>query len=173
MQTSATDSVIRAAGGFAITSSIISAVGVIFLIAMFILFATPHRTQALTFGLLNDICVAVQYLLTIPVAIALYRVLRPYDPTLVLSGTIVGIAAMLLIIALQLALIFEVLTFQQQALWVSSAILIGVGAWLLITGLVAKSTGRLPGSLLMSAIAVPYLGYPAWAFWLGQHLLKW
>jgi hypothetical protein len=70
-------------------------------------------------------------------------------------------------------LIFRVLTFEQQVIWVSLAMILGVGSWLLITGLVAPSTNRLPNSLLMSVLAVPYVGYPAWAFWLGQRLLRW
>jgi hypothetical protein len=167
------DPVIRAAGGFAIVSGIISAIGVAFLIAMFVLFATPHKEQGLTFGLLNDICVAIQYLLAIPIALALYRILLPHNPALIRIATIVGIAAMLTVIALQLALVFEVLTFQQQAVWASLAMIVGVGSWLVITGLVARSTGRLPHSVVMSAVAVPYFGYPIWAFWLGRRLLGW
>jgi hypothetical protein len=171
MQVVPTDPLTRAAGGAAIVSSIISAIGVVFLLTMFALFATPYRTQALTFGLLNDICVAIQYLLTIPIAVALHRILRPQNPTLILAATILGLASMLLVIALQLALIFQVLTFQQQGVWVSLAMIAGVGAWLLTTGLAGRSVEGLPNSVLMSAIAVPYLGYPAWAFWLGRHLL--
>ncbi len=71
------DSLIRAAGGFAIVSGIISAFGVVFLMTMFVLFATPLKTLGLTFGMLNDICVALQYLLTIPIALALHRILLP------------------------------------------------------------------------------------------------
>jgi hypothetical protein len=137
------------------------------------LFATPLKTLGLTFGLLNDICVAIQYLLTIPVALALYRILLPYNPALIRLATIVGIAMMLVVIGLQLALIFGVVTFEQQVVWVSLAMIVGVGSWLVITGLVARSTGRLPNSVLMSSVAVPYLGYPVWAFWLGRRLLGW
>jgi len=165
------DPLIRAAGGFAIISGIISAVGVVLLITMFILFATPYKEQGETVGMLNDICVAAQYLLTIPIALALHRILAPHNPALIRIATLVGITAMLVTILLQLALVFGVLSFQQQAVWVSLAMLIGVGTWLVITGLVARSAGILPHSLLMSAVAVPYLGYPAWAFWLGWQLL--
>ena len=172
-QTLPSDPVIRAAGGFAIVSGIISAIGVVFLITMFVLFATPLKTLGLTFGLLNDICVAIQYLLTIPVALALYRILLPYNPALIRLATVVGIAMMLVVIGLQLALIFGVVTFERQVVWVSLAMIVGVGSWLVITGLVARSTGRLPHSLLMSSVAVPYLGYPVWAFWLGRRLLSW
>ena len=172
-QTLTSDPVIRAAGGFAIVSGIISAIGVVCLITMFVLFATPLKELGLTFGLLNDICVAVQYLLTIPIALALYWILLPHNPALVRLATIVGIAMMLVVIGLQLALIFGVTTFEQQVVWVSLAMIVGVGSWLVITGLVARSTGRLPNSVVMSAVAVPYFGYPVWAFWLGRHLLGW
>jgi len=172
-QTTPPDPLIRAAGGFAIVSGIISAIGVVLLIAMFVLFAAQSPSLGMTVGMLNDICVAIQYLLTIPIALALYRILLPYNPTLIKIATIVGIAAMVVIIILQLLLIFKVLTFEQQGVWVTLAIIVGVGSWLVITGLVARSTGKLPDSVLMSAIAVPYLGYPVWAFWLGQRLLGW
>jgi hypothetical protein len=172
-QTVSSDSLIRAAGGFAIVSGIVSAIGVVFLIAMFVLFTTPHKALGRTFGLLNDICVALQYLLTIPMALALYRILLPHHPALIRLATLAGIAAMLVVIGLQLALVFGVLTFERQVAWVSLAMIGGVGSWLVITGLVAQSTGRLPNSVLMSAVAVPYVGYPVWAFWLGRHLLGW
>lgn len=173
IQTSTTDRLVRTAGGLAIASGMISAVGVVFLIAMFALFATPFTSLGLTFGMLNDICVALQYLLTIPIALALDRILFPHNPTLIRLATIIGITAMLIVTALQLALILGALTFEQQVPWVSLAMLGGVGAWLMITGWVARSTGRLPNSMLMSVLAVPYLGYPVWAFWLGRRLLRW
>ena len=104
-QTVPSDSVIRAAGGFAIASGIISAIGVVLLFTMFALFATGNEALGQTFGLLNDICVAIQYLLTIPIALALHRILLPYNPALIRLATLVGIAAMVVVIALQLALI--------------------------------------------------------------------
>ncbi len=167
------DALIRAAGGFAIVSGIISAVGVVSLITMFILFATSLRELGLTFGLINDISVALHCLLAIPIALALHRILLPHNAPLMRVATPVGIVAMVIAMILQLLLVFEVLTFQQQGVWVSLAMLLGVGSWLMITGLVARSTGRLPNSVVMSAIAVPYIGYPVWAFWLGRQLLNW
>ncbi|HLC02731.1 MAG TPA: hypothetical protein VJK02_06820 [Anaerolineales bacterium] len=168
------DPMIRAAGGFAIASGIVSTAGVAFLITMFALFAARNTALGQTFGLLNDISAVVQYLLAIPIALALHRILLPYsNPALIRLATVVGIASMMWVVALQLALVFRVLTFEQQAGWVSLAIFVGVGSWLVITGLVARSTGRLPNSVVMSAVAVPYLGYPIWAFWLGRRLLSW
>lgn len=172
-QTNTPEPLIRAAGALAIVSGIISAVGVLFLIAMFALLATPLKSLGLTFGRLNDTCIAIQYLLTIPIAAALYRILLPYNPALIRLATVVGIAMMLVVVGLQLALILGVVTFEQQVVWVSLAMIVGVGSWLLTTGLVARSTGRFPHSVLMSSLAVPYLGYPLWAFWLGRRLLGW
>ena len=167
------DPLIRVAGGFAMVSAIISAFGIVFLIAMYVLFATSLKEKGFFWGLLNDTCVAIQYSLTIPIALALYRILSPNNPTLILIATVIGISAMLMVIALQLALIFKVLPFQKQVVWVSIGIVVGIGSWLLITGLVARSTERMPNSVLMSAVAVPYFGFPAWAVWLGQLLLGW
>jgi hypothetical protein len=167
------DTLIRAGGGFAIVSGIISAIGVVFFIAMFIFFATSLRSLGETFGMLNDICVAIQYLLTIPVALALDQILRPYNPALIRFATVVGVFMMLVVVGLQLALVFGMLTFEQQVGWISLSMIVGLGTWLVITGLVARSTGKLPNSVLMSGLAVPYFGYPVWAFWLGRRLLGW
>jgi hypothetical protein len=167
------DPVIHIAGGIAILSGIISAIGVVFFIAMFAFFTTPRQDLALKFGMLNDICVALQYLLTIPIALVLYQLLLPHNPALIRAATIVGIGSMLLTFGLQLLLIFGVLPFERQVIWVSLAMILGVGSWLVITGQAARSTGRLPNSVLMSILAVPYIGYPVWTFWLGQRLLGW
>jgi hypothetical protein len=164
---------IHFAGVIALASGVISAIGVVLLIAMFVFFATPNKELGFTFGLLNDICVALQYLLAVPIALALYQILAAYNPALIRIATIVGIVSMLIVFGLQLLLIFKVLAFEQQVLWVSLAMILGVGSWLVITGLVARSTGRLPNSMLMSILAVPYFGYPLWAFWMGQQLLVW
>jgi hypothetical protein len=172
-QAASTDPLIRAAGAFAIVSGIVSAVGVVFLITMFALFAASNTSLGGTFGMLNDICVAVQYLLTIPIALALHRILLPHNPPLIRAATAIGIIMMVIVILLQMALVFGVVPFEKQVVWVSLAMIVGVGSWLVITGLVARSAGVLPGSVLMSAIAVPYVGYPVWAFWLGRRLLGW
>lgn len=172
-QTTTPVSSIHFAGGLAVLSGIISAIGVVLLIAMFVLFATPYKELGLRFGLMNDICVALQYLLAIPIALAMHQILGVYQPGLMRVATITGIASMLLVIGLQLLLILKVLPFERQVVWVSLAMILGVGSWLVITGMLARSTGRMPNSVLMSALAVPYIGYPAWAFWLGRLLLAW
>jgi uncharacterized BrkB/YihY/UPF0761 family membrane protein len=164
---------IHISGAIAIVSGVISAIGVVLLIAMFVLFATPNKELGNQVGWLNDICVAVQYLLTIPIALALYRILPDVRPNLMRIATIVGVVSMIIVVGLQLLLVFKLVSFEKQVLWVSLAMILGVGFWLVITGIAARSTGRLPNSLLMSSLAVPYLGYPVWAIWLGLHLLGW
>ncbi len=161
------------AGAIALVISILSAIGVVLFIAMYMLFATHQDELGFRVGMLNDICVALQYLLTIPVALTLHAILQRYNPSLMRIATITGITSMLLVTLLQFLLIFKVLTFEQQLPWIALAIILGVGAWLVLTGLMAQSTGRLPNSLLFSALAVPYFGYPVWAFWLGLRLLNW
>lgn len=140
------DSLIHAAGGFAIVGGIISAVGVVFLIAMFVLFATPNTELGMTFGMLNDICVAIQYLLAIPVALALYRILLPHNPGLIRFATVVGIVMMLAVVALQLLLVFGVLPFEKQVVWVSLAMIVGVGLL----------AGAAPAQLVTQGLAARY-----------------
>ncbi len=162
----------RRIGVLAILIGIISAIGFVLLIIMYVLFARSQMALGQQFGMFNDILIGLQYLLTIPVALALYRMLKAYNPALMRIATIVGVIAMLVVVALQLLLVTKVLTFEQQVPWVSLAMLLGVGFWLIATGLVARSVKWLPNSLLMSIIAVLYFGFPIWAFWLGRHLLK-
>ena len=146
-------------------------VGVISLLLFYALFfATPLKDLGQFFGSLNDSCIAIQYSLAIPLAISLRRVLHHYAPGLVSVATFVGIASMLVVVTLQMALILGILTFAQQVLWVSLALIGGVGFWLVATGLVARSADRFPNSLRMSIVAALYLGYPFWAFWIGRHL---
>ena len=172
-QTAPSIPMIHVVGWLAIISGIISTIGVVFFMGMLAFFSTTNKESGLTLGMLNDICVALQYLLTIPIALALYQILVAYNPGLIRIATIVGIVTMLIVAVLQLLLIFGVLSFDQQVIWISPAMILGVGSWLVITGLVARSTGRLPNSMLMSILAIPYFGYPVWAFWLGQRLLAW
>jgi hypothetical protein len=76
---------------------------------------------------------------------------------------------MLAVVALQFLLVVRALTFAQQVVPVSTAVLV-VGVWLVATGYLGRSTGLLPRGLLMSLPAVPYFGYPIWALWLGRTL---
>lgn len=162
---------VRAAGVVALIAGAVSAVGVVLLILMFVSFARPAFYPGIPFGWLNDICVALQYALAIPLALLLYRLLLPYNAPWIRPATVVGIAGMVAIVVLQAALVAGMVAFERQVGWVVLAMYGGVGPWLVITGMVARSTGSLPGSLPVSIAAVPYFGFPVWAFWLGRRLL--
>ncbi len=161
------------AGRIAVLMGYIAAVGVVCLLLFYVLtFATPLKGIGVLLGTLNDVCIVIQYALTIPLVLSLRRILRPYAPTWIEVATLVGIASILAVVGLRTALAVGVPIFQQQVLWMLSAMIPGVGFWLVITALVARRTGRFSNSLRMSLGAALYLGYPMWAFWLGKHLVK-
>jgi hypothetical protein len=151
-------------GWSARASAWIAAVGVICFVARFL----PLK-GVIPFGWLNDVSSLLQYLLAIPVALALHGILRPRHPGLAGAATVIGISGMLAVAVLQFLLLAQVLTFDQQGGPVSIAILV-VGVWLVATGYLLRSAAAFRRSLLFSLLAVPYFGYPVWAFWLSRRL---
>jgi hypothetical protein len=146
----------------ALASGTVAAVG---LVLWFARFAFPGGRV----GWLNDVLVMIQYALAPPIAAALHTLFRPLRPRLSLFALVIGIAGMLAVVVLQFLLVAGVLSFAQQVVPVSIAILV-VGVWLVLTGYAGRATGLLPRGLLMGALAVPYFGYPIWALWLGRTL---
>ena len=136
--------VMRFGGVAAYVSGVVAAVGIVFLIA-------------------------VQYSLAVPAAVGLHALVRPRHSRLSGLVLLIGIIGMLAVVVLQLLLVFGVLAFERQVLMVVLALVV-VGLWLLITGNLARPI--LPHSQRMSLLAIPYVGYPIWAFWLGTHLLS-
>ena len=100
---------------------------------------------------------------------ALHTLYRRHRPALSLAALVVGMAGMVAVVVLQLLLVTRVLTFVQQVVPVTISILV-VGVWLVATGYLGRATSLLPRGLLMSLLAVPYFGYPIWAFRLGRSL---
>ena len=143
-------------------SGTVAAIG---LVLWFARFAFPGGPV----GWLNDVLVMLQYTLALPIALALHTLIRPHHPRLSLAALVVGIAGLLAVVVLQFLLIIRALTFSQQVVPVTIAILV-VGVWLVITGHLGRSTGLLPHGLRMSLLAVPYFGYPIWALWLARTL---
>ncbi len=158
------------AGWCAIASGGVSVIGIVFLVTMFIGFFVDN-VGLQRFGTLNDICIIIQYLLALPIPLALHQRMKTYAPNLSRSAMWIGIAGMIAVVVLQFLLVTGVLTFEEQVGPVIVALLV-VGVWLLITAYVGRSTGKLPSGLLRSVLALFYLGYPVWAFWLGRHLLS-
>jgi hypothetical protein len=164
------DLLICFAGWCAYLSGVISFIGIVFLGLMFIGFSTNNwRLQR--FGTLNDICIIIQYLLALPITLALHQRLKAYGLALSRVTMLIGIAGMIAIVILHLLLVRGVMTFEEQVGFVVIALIV-IGIWLVITGYLGRSTKRMPYSLLMSVLAATYIGYPIWAIWLGRLLLS-
>lgn len=152
---------VRVAAWSAYVSAFVSILGIGFLFAFFGLGAPTGR--------LNDIAVIVQYLLMLPLAVALYQILRPFNSRLSLAALLVGIPGMLAVIALQILLVTGVLPFANQILPVVVAFLV-VLAWFVLIGYIGRSTDKLPNSMLLHVVAGLYIGYPIWAYSVGRRL---
>ena len=146
---------IRVAAVCAFLSGFVSIIGIVFLFAFFALRAPTGR--------LNDMAVIVQYALRLPIAFAIYQILRPENPSLSLAALLIGVPGMLAVIVLQVLLVTDVLPFANQIVPVVIAFLV-VLVWFIINGNLARPTDNLPSNMLLSVLAGLYVGYPFWAF---------
>jgi len=139
----------------AFLSGFVSILGIVFLIAFFGFGASTGR--------LNDIAVIIQYSLMLPIALAMYQILKPVNPSLSLAALLIGVPGMLAVIVLQILLVTDVLPFANQIVPVVIAFLV-VLVWFIINGVLARSTDKLPSNMLLNVLAGLYVGYPFWAF---------
>jgi hypothetical protein len=167
----ATPSVFRLGGWAAYANGAVSAVGLVFLIAMYASFAVGSTSSGLVFGWINDVSAIVAAVLMLPVIVAIHVLLRPQAPILSGVALMVGIGANVAIMVLQLLLVAGALTFEAEIGPVVIAFLVLV-VWLVMTGYLETRSGSLPHGLRMSLLAVTYVGYPIWAFWVGRDLLR-
>ena len=151
----------RVAVWCAYASGIVSIFGIVFLLAFFGLRAPT--------GTLNDIAVIVQYSLMLPIAFALYQILRPFNSRLSLAALLIGVPGMIAVIILQALLVSDVIPFSAQIVPVIIAFLV-VLVWFVIVGILGRSTERVPNGMLLHVLAGLYIGYPIWAFSLGRRL---
>ncbi len=163
-QTTPPDSLIPTAGRFAYASGVVSTIGIVFFVAMLVVKGP--------FGRLNDICVLIQYLLALLIPLALHQLLKARAPFLSKLAMLIGIVGMMAVVVLQLLLIVGVLSFSEQVGPVTIALVVVVGAWLMITAYLGRSTRNLLPSLFVSFLVALYFGYPLWAFLLGRHALS-
>lgn len=155
----------------AYASGVVAAIGLVFLIAMFVSFSVGSTSSGLVFGWINDVLVMVAYLLALPSAIALGALLRPITPVASGLATMIGSGAILAVVVLQAMLVLGTLTFEEQIGLVSIALLV-LAVWFVMIGYLGSSSGVIPHGLRMGLLAATYIGYPVWAFWLGRHLLR-
>ena len=162
--------VLRLGGWTAYARGVASAIGVVFLVAMFASFAVGARPAGMVFGWINDLLGVVGALLMVPVAVALHVLLRSHAPGLSRLAMLIGIGALVAISVLQALLVVGILTFEAEVGPVSIAYLVLV-VWFVMTGYLGSSSGTLRHGVRMGLLAATYIGYPLWAFWLGRHLL--
>ena len=173
MTTTRTESegVLRLGGWAAYANGVVSAVGLVFLVAMYASFAVGATSPGLVFGWINDVSAVLAASLMLPLVVALHVLLRPHAPIMSGLAMVIGFGANLAIMVLQSLLVVGALTFQDEIGPVLIAFLVLV-VWLVLTGYLGSSSGALPHGLRMGLLAVTYFGYPIWAFWLGRHLLR-
>ena len=157
-------SFLRFAAWCAYLSGIVSAFGILFLLAFF-------GGVGGQFGTLNDVAVIIQYLLMLPIAFALWQSFRGQAEGLNLSSLLIGLAGMITVIVLQSMLVSNQITFGSYITIVSIGFLVAT-AWFVITGVLGRREGKQwPSAMGLDILAGLYFGYPFWAFKLGKWLM--
>src|SRR5262245_63712763 len=143
---------IYVAGWLACASGIASAIGIVLLLLSW----TVHGP----FGKLNDNTVIGQYLLALPITLALQQVMRAHTSALSKITMLTGMVGIVAIVIFQFLLVVGALSFAQEVGPLCIGLLI-FGVWLVITGdQVGQSTGAVPQSVFMGILAALYFGYP-------------
>jgi hypothetical protein len=122
---------------------------------------------------LNDSAVIVQYVLALPITLALYPLARPHAPVLSTVALLSGIIGICAVVVMQVVwLCVPVLNWTTYIILIGTAMLL-IGSWAVITAAaLRRSAGPLRRSLLLGVLAATYVAYPIWAFWLGRLLLS-
>jgi len=160
----------RVAGWSAYVSAVVSAFGIVFLLLLYVGFF-GGKESLLIFGPLNDICNIVQYTLALPIAVAFHRLLRDRSPGLSLVAMLIAVVGIVGVVVSQFLLITDVMSISEQLAYASASLLI-VGVWIVITGFLGRRSGRLQISVAVIILGALYIGYPLWAYRVGQQLLS-
>lgn len=72
---------LRMGGRAAYTNGVVSAVGLVFLVALYASFAVGATSIGLVFGWINDVSAVVAVVLMLPIVVAVHVLLRPNAPT--------------------------------------------------------------------------------------------
>lgn len=157
----------RLAGASLRASGVIGGVGLAFLAGMFAAFAAGARSTGMALGFVNDLTGVVTLPLALPGVLALHRRVRATAGPGADALLLVGIGAGGAIVGLQVLLVTEAVTFEQQIGPVSIAFLV-LGAWFVAYGRVASRAGLFPDGARLGLAAAAYAGYPLWAFRLAR-----
>ena len=173
MMTTATEIGARAqlAGRLTYLSGVLGAIGIGFMVAMFVSFAAGAKPAGMAFGWVNDVLVLLSYLLTAPAVLALRPLLRPQAPILSSVLAVVGLVSIGAIVLFQGLLVIGALTFEEQ-IGPVSIVYLGLAVWFVLTGYLGRTSGILPHGVRMGLLGATYIGYPIWAFWMSRQLLR-
>lgn len=152
----------RVAATLLLASGLVGGVSLVFLIAMFIAFGAGERSTGMTLGFVNDTLGWVSCLLALPAVVAIHALVRRVAPALSLALMVLGLASFGAITVLQLLLVTNVLTFEEQIGPVSIAYL-GLGVWLVASGYLGSRAGTIPNGARWGLFAAIYIGFPFWA----------
>jgi hydrogenase-4 membrane subunit HyfE len=84
---------------------------------------------------------------------------------------LIGVFGIVGFVVFQALLITGVMSFSEQIGYVSASALI-FGVWIVITGFLGRRSGRLHNSVAVIILGALYIGYPLWAYRVGQQLLS-
>ena len=157
------------AGWAAYGSAAVAALGVLCIVLLYVGLFTS-RKALLIFGPINDVCVAIQYALTLPVLVAVQRLTRLHSPSLSLFVSTLGAVGIAGILLFQTLFLAGVMSFTTQLPFAAASILT-IGAWVLVTGAMGRRGNGVPGGVTLDILAALYVGYPVWAYRMGRHLL--
>ncbi len=107
---------------------------------------------------------------TLLFALALYPLFRSNVSRVAQFGLVIGIVGGIYLTILHTLFVFEVV-------WFSDAIipfLLGIAAsevWLLTASYLARPRDKPLLGIVMTILAMSFIGYPVWAIWLGRRLL--
>ena len=149
------DGLWRLAAWCAPASAVAAAVGMLFLVIFYI--GVP------AFGTLNDLAVIVQYALLLPIFFRIARMTWNVDQPKTIAVHVLGLLGILAVITLQTMLVFDILPFQRQILFVIPAFLV-VMVWFVFTERIGSQDERLPKGKALAVLAGLVIGYPFWAF---------
>lgn len=162
----------RLAGYAALASGLLGIPMVLTLVAMYAGFAMgPNaRPLALQLGAINDALAIAVYGLALPVVPAMHVLVRETGNARSLLLAAIGAVGIVVTMILQWMLVTGALTFEQQIVPVSIALL-AVGVWIVGTGLLARRIGFLPNGVRDGLLGASYFAYPVWALKVGPRLV--
>lgn len=160
----------RVAGQALMASAVVGGVGVAFLGAMFVAFATGAQAAGETLGFVNDLTGIVTPVLAAPAVVVVGGVLGARWPRLAPVLTVTALAAMAAIVVLQSLLVTKVVTFERQVVGVTMAMVVW-GGWFVAVGYLGRRSASLPVGPALGLASALYVGYPVWAWRLGRWLV--